>query len=90
MPQPRKKSVGSGRAVSARCGYVDPALEAMALLATAEHAKAHRVLRQTVADGRRGMDPMPLMFIRYNSWNDPTLETPEWLKLRNALAFKAR
>ena len=67
--------------------YIDPALEAMALLAIREHAQAHAILWRTVKQGRRGMDQMPLTLIRYNSWNDPVLETPEWLGLRDALAF---
>jgi TolB-like protein/DNA-binding winged helix-turn-helix (wHTH) protein len=68
--------------------YVDPALEAMALLATREHAQAMKLLRQTIQSGRRGMDQMPLTLIRYNSWSDPILETEEWRELREALAFK--
>ena len=70
--------------------YVDPALEAMALLATREHAQAMTLLRQTIESGRRGMDQMPLTLIRYNSWSDPILETPEWLELREALTYKPR
>lgn len=69
--------------------YVDPALEAMALLATREHAKALELLKSTVAQGRRGMDQMPLTLIRLNTWNDPVLETSDWLQLRKALAFDA-
>jgi TolB-like protein/DNA-binding winged helix-turn-helix (wHTH) protein/Flp pilus assembly protein TadD len=70
--------------------YVDPALEAMALLATREHTQAMTLLRQTVETRRRGMDQMPLTLIRYNSWSDPLLETQEWLELREALAYKPR
>jgi DNA-binding winged helix-turn-helix (wHTH) protein/tetratricopeptide (TPR) repeat protein len=77
---------GFRRAMSRR--YINPALEAMALLATREHAHALAVLRRTVENGRRGMEQMPLTFIRYNTWNDPVLQTGEWVTLRERLAFR--
>ena len=68
--------------------HIDPALEAMALMAVGDHAHAHEVLSAAVRDGRRGMDQLPLVLIRYNSWSDPILEQPEWKKLREALAYR--
>ena len=70
--------------------HIDPGLEAMALLATREYDQALAALSSAIAQGRRNMDQMPLTLIRHNTWNDPVLDSPEWIEMRKSLSFSGR
>jgi tetratricopeptide (TPR) repeat protein len=65
--------------------YVSPGLAAMARLAVRDYAKARALLEQAMNARGSGVDPMPLLLIRRNSWADPVLEQPEWRSLRERL-----
>lgn len=45
---------------------------------------------QAIAARAGGMDPIPLLLIRRNTWSDPILEQPEWRALRARLGYDAR
>lgn len=65
--------------------HVAPGLAAMARLAVRDYANARRLLEQVIATRSSGMDPMPLLLVRRNSWADPVLEQPAWRSLRARL-----
>ena len=62
--------------------HVSPGLAAMARLAVRDYANARELLERAIDTRAAGMDPMPLLLIRRNSWADPVLEQPEWQSLR--------
>lgn len=66
---------------------MEPGLAAMAKLALGEYADARALLEQAIAERGSGMDPMPLVLIRRNTWSDPVLERPDWRELRARLAY---
>jgi hypothetical protein len=45
---------------------------------------------QALAERGSGADPMPLLLIRENSWNDPQLERQAWRQLRGQLGYQER
>src|SRR5690606_31489335 len=69
---------------------IEPGLAAMAALALGRYARARELLEQAIAARAGGMDPIPLLLIRRNTWSDPILEQPEWRALRARLGYDAR
>jgi DNA-binding winged helix-turn-helix (wHTH) protein/tetratricopeptide (TPR) repeat protein len=69
--------------------HADPGVAAMANLAQRDYAGARRNIIKALAERGRGADPMPLLLIRENSWNDPELDKQEWRDLRRQLAYSA-
>jgi TolB-like protein/DNA-binding winged helix-turn-helix (wHTH) protein/Flp pilus assembly protein TadD len=67
--------------------YVGPGVGAMARLAVRDYAGARDLLEHALATRTSGMDPMPLLLIRLNTWTDPTLEEPDWQALRERLRY---
>ncbi|HEX7080757.1 MAG TPA: winged helix-turn-helix domain-containing protein [Gammaproteobacteria bacterium] len=67
---------------------IEPGLDAMAALALGQYARARETLEQAVATRASGMDPIPLLLIRRNTWADPVLEQPEWQTLRARLGYE--
>jgi tetratricopeptide (TPR) repeat protein len=65
--------------------HVDPALDAMALLASNQSDAASERLEQVEHQRGLGMDPMSLLLIRRNAWALPALESKRWRDLRARL-----
>ncbi len=65
--------------------HVDPALDAMAHIATGAHEEARARLEWATAHRDLGVDPLSLLLIKRNAWSIPELETPQWRELRARL-----
>lgn len=66
-------------------GRVEPGLAVMTRLALRDYATAQAILEQAIAARAVGMDPIPCLLIRRNTWADPVLEEPKWRQLRARL-----
>jgi tetratricopeptide (TPR) repeat protein len=66
-------------------GRVEPGLAVMTRLALRDYATAQAILEQAIAARAVGMDPIPYLLIRRNTWADPVLEEPKWRQLRARL-----
>jgi hypothetical protein len=68
--------------------HVDPGLEAMTSLALGDYERARERIQAAIASSGSGMDPLPLLLIRQNTWADPSLDTPQWIEPRSQLAHR--
>jgi tetratricopeptide (TPR) repeat protein len=67
--------------------HVDPALDAMALIALGDAEAALERMTDAAAHRKEGMDPVAVMLVQRNAWSDPALETPAWRDVRRRLGF---
>lgn len=81
-----ERSIRAFERANAGC-RIEPGLAAMARLALRDYAGARSILEHAIAEREAGMDPIPFLLIRRNTWADPVLEEPEWRELRARFGY---